>query len=426
MIARIGYILRNNSFCLPVFFSSFKEYFFATEIRTVNYLWASTASSGLASGIIMGAIPILLVNIGASPMDVSVASAAATLPWFIFSPFAGVLIDRCNRSHLSKIIEYVRTMIWIVIAILFMLNMQMVWLLSIGIFLSTCGEVFVDGSIACITQQIAPPDKLSQANSKIISTERVTNGFLGVPIGSFLAGIFPLVSVSVTAFGYFISSLFLAPLKRSTPPPQRSNDSSTFFQNAIEGFSHIFKTKMMSRIILCKIFMNLAISCFVSIGVFYVQDFLLVSKNWLGIVLSSEAVGCFVSGVVFTKYKPKDNLRALQLIMLMIFMLAYIGLCLIPYLPIALILFFFIGFSAVAASSVNRTLFQKLTPPSLLGRVQTAMQLFSSGVFPIGAILGGIGITYLGIQNTMFGASLCTIIGFLLMVVMTRRKDYEI
>jgi len=66
-----------------------------------------------------------------------------------------------------------------------------------------------------------------------------------------------------------------------------------------------------------------------------------------------------------------------------------------------------LGDISFATYLVNElTLRQTVAPENMLGRVNAAMQLMSRGVYPIGAMLGGLLAGYLGIRPT-FAIAVC-------------------
>src|SRR5262249_61949739 len=75
----------------------------------------------------------------------------------------------------------------------------------------------------------------------------------------------------------------------------------------------------------------------------------------------------------------------------------------VPFLVAALMLF---GFSGVVYNITQISLRQAITPERLQGRMNSVMRFIVWGVLPLGALLGGLLATTIGIRNTLWIAGI--------------------
>ena len=73
-------------------------------------MWAQRGMVNLADGVLMTAAALLAVSITRSPLEVSLVSASATLPWLLTTLFAGVVADRYDRRRVMLVTNLVRVL----------------------------------------------------------------------------------------------------------------------------------------------------------------------------------------------------------------------------------------------------------------------------------------------------------------------------
>ena len=75
---------------------------------TFHRMWAQRGVVNLADGVLMTAAALLAVGVTRSPLQVSLVSASATLPWLLTTLFAGVVADRYDRRRVMLVTNLVR------------------------------------------------------------------------------------------------------------------------------------------------------------------------------------------------------------------------------------------------------------------------------------------------------------------------------
>ena len=60
----------------------------------------ATTITNLGDGVRLAALPLLATTLTDSPLLIAGVTAAQFLPWLVFGPFGGVIVDRADRRHL--------------------------------------------------------------------------------------------------------------------------------------------------------------------------------------------------------------------------------------------------------------------------------------------------------------------------------------
>jgi hypothetical protein len=76
--------------------------------RDYRRLWVANAVSVTGDGVTVTAGPLLAASITHDPLLVAGALFAQPLPWLIFAPLSGVLVDRLEPGRLMVIVDLLR------------------------------------------------------------------------------------------------------------------------------------------------------------------------------------------------------------------------------------------------------------------------------------------------------------------------------
>src|SRR5215204_6865862 len=81
-------------------------------------LWTATVASNLGDGLVAAAFPLLAASITRSPTAIAGLSVAAGLPWLVFGPFAGAIVDRHDRRRWMIVFDLGRPSVVAALALL--------------------------------------------------------------------------------------------------------------------------------------------------------------------------------------------------------------------------------------------------------------------------------------------------------------------
>ena len=107
-------------------------------------LLAGSFVSNLGDGVRLAALPLLATSLTTSPVLVASVTAAQYLPWLVFGPVGGALVDRSDRRRAILATQAWRGALLLGLAALVGAEVVEVWHVCVVALLVTAGEILVD------------------------------------------------------------------------------------------------------------------------------------------------------------------------------------------------------------------------------------------------------------------------------------------
>ena len=227
------------------------------------------------------------------------SNAAAGLVFFalaapsIFSPLAGVVVDRVRRRPLLIAVYSVEAVA--VLSLLLVHDRSDVWLLyAMAVFYGTAGTIGASARSALMTVTI-PPELLGDGNAIFQSVReglRLIAPLVGAGIYAAAGGGFVAILDSVS-FVAVVASLLLM----RTPEPRFERVEHTFLHEAMAGARHIFQTVPLRQIIFSTGVALLAVGFSETIIFAVIDQGLHRAPSFLGVLSTLQGVGAIAGGL---------------------------------------------------------------------------------------------------------------------------------
>jgi MFS family permease len=227
------------------------------------------------------------------------SNAAAGLVFFalaapsIFSPLAGVLVDRVRRRPLLIAVYSVEAVA--VLSLLFVHDRGDVWLLyAMAVFYGTAGTIGASARSALMTVTI-PPELLGDGNA-IFQSVREGLRLIAPLVG---AGIYAAAGGGVVAildsvsFVAVVASLLLM----RTPEPRFERVEHSFIHEALAGARHIVHTIPLRQIIFSTGAALLAVGFSETIIFAVIEQGLHRGPSFLGVLSTFQGIGAIAGGL---------------------------------------------------------------------------------------------------------------------------------
>ncbi len=381
----------------------------------VNYwrLWIASAISNLGDGISGVAYPWLASAVTRNPVHIALVGVATRLPWLVFSLPAGVITDRIDRRRLVVVMDALRTVVTIGVAVVVLVYQSelsspeslasgealppagagvLLGVLYASAVLFGLAEVLRDNAAQTLMPSVVSKDNLEKANGRLWGAEMVTNSFIGPPLGGFLLAVAFSVPFFVDAGTFAISAAMVALLAGSFRPQVKdpSSPRPSFLTDLKEGFRWLWNHRLLRTLAIVLGLLNAAGSATQATMVLFAQEVLNLDATGFGLLASAGAVGgvvgSFGASAVSKALGPGPSLAATFVVG--VGTSIAIGLTSSATLVWAM---FAIGtFSAIVWNVITVSLRQAIIPDHLLGRVNSVYRFFGWGMMPIGAFLGGL------------------------------------
>lgn len=360
------------------------------------------------------AIGLYILDITGSGMNFALSLILAALPRVLFSPIAGVLVDRFSRKHIVIITDFLSG---IVVILLLLSNFGLLEIyLAIGVLaiLNTLFDVAMEASKPNVVRE----NKLIKVNSygqMVTSLSSITGPIMG---GVLIAFIDIKLFVLINGLSFIISAIseMFINFKFTINKTIVDGEDQAKKQGIKVGFSFIANNKVFKNLIFMSICINFMFYLGVNIPIPYLlNNVLKVHKSIIGFVEAGFPLG-FLLGAFLVSIKPPTKIY--KSLMRAYFGIALLIICMpIPYLinPSVNVVGYGIYLSAIFFGKGLLiafidipiiTLVQKMIPENIRGRVFSVVIMMSRFAIPIATLISGFLVGIISAAHVMIAAGL--------------------
>lgn len=375
-------------------------------------LWTGQLISALGDRIHQIALTVVVYDATRSPIAVGAVFLVATLPNLLFGPIAGTLVDRWDHREVMIVSDLLRAGLVLLIPIAAVTNLALAYPL---VFLVTTVSIFFRPAKGAILPRIVAEEDLVTANSALWVGETfadiggyVIAGLFVALLGTQLPLAFWVDSVTYIASALLIASIAVAPLTRTiaSKVAERASGARAALAGLGAELREGWRFLRGDTVLLANTIQSTA-------GQFMLGIFLVLTPVYAaqaldrpdvsyreafafleGAIGAGNLVGGFLIGLIGTRL-------ALGRMVIVGYVVTGALVAILPLagnLPLALGIVFGAGAGNLAFVIPSQTLFQRRTPPELMGRV---LGLRFSVVFGAMTLAMGLG----GVLGEAFGAA---------------------
>ncbi|MDN4615088.1 MFS transporter [Leifsonia sp. F6_8S_P_1B] len=373
-------------------------------------LWSSSALSNLADGVLKVALPLVAIRFTDSPALIAGLGIAFTLPWLLTALTAGALADRFDRRRLMLIANIARSAVLGGLLVLTLLGGGSIWVLYGAAFLVGVAETVYDTSAQSILPQLVGRDALSRANGRLYAAELTANQFVGPPLGGLLVALSAALAIGAPA-AFWVAAVVMLLFVRgryATDHPR----TTTIRADIAEGLRFLGRHRLLRVLAVMVGGFNFAINAVFTVFVLYAVgagSALQLNDPEYGLLLTVMAIGS-VLGTFLAEPCERVLGRARSLIVTVFAVAIMLAVPAFTTNLWAIGALFALGGAAISVWNViTVSLRQRVTPPRLLGRVNSAYRLLAFGTMPLGSAVGGLIAEILGLPAVFLIAGLVTL-----------------
>lgn len=351
-------------------------------------LWQGQLVSTIGDAVYSIALGFWVLAATGSTALMGTLMAASTLPGVLVSPFAGVLIDRCNKKRLFILMDMIRGLCIVLVSAAAYKGMLAVWMVFVaGVLLSICGAVFSPG-IQSTVPDLVPKSKLENANS-VFSIVSAGSNMIGNVAGGFL---FQMLGAPVLFLFDGLSFLFSgASIPFVKIPKNVHNEKLHFFEDMSGGFRYMWRQKGLRMILILAAVMNF----FSFIGIVLLLPFCQTTPSLgagkYGVLMGSFMIGAMAGFVLLSavSVKPGNKMKLYILSNIISDLSIIVAINQPSFIAMALLLVLSGFFNSVVNVLLIATV-QASTPPEVRGKVMAFMSMTTQGLTPFAMALGGV------------------------------------
>lgn len=366
--------------------------------RDYLLLWGGQSVSAIGSQLTQFAYPLLILSLTNSPFLTGVISGLRSLPYLLFSPLAGALIDRWNRKRLMIFCDVCRSLCLISIPLALVLGKVTVAQIAIVAVLEGTFFVFFNIAEVASLPHVVPKEHLTTAVAQNETTMNLSY-MLGPLLGGLLFGIGRLLPFCFDALSYVISTLSLLFIKRTFQDRQQ-HTSLHLWKDIQEGITWLAQHPLIRFMaVLC------AIGNFLDFGtvilVVVIATRYHASSFAIGVIYTIAGAGGILGALVanpIQRYLGRGRTLILAQWVWVLLLPLYVVISNVIALGILTALTYILG-SIVNVVQYSYRL--TLIPEKLQGRVNSIFRLIAFVGAPLGTSITGTLLQVVGVTPTV-------------------------
>ena len=364
-------------------------------------IWAGQAVSLITSAILQMAIIFYLTEKTGSAMVLSMASLVGFLPYAVFGPAIGVLVDRHDRKKIMIGADLIIAAAGAVLAIVALYMELPVWIVMIVLFIRSIGTAFHTPALNAVTPLLVPEEQLTKCAGYSQSLQSISY-IVSPAVAALLYSVWDLNAIiAIDALGAVIASITVAIVRIPKLGDQVQSLEPNFIREMKEGIVVMRQNKGLFALLLLG---TLYTFVYMPINALYPlisMEYFNGTPMHISITEIAFASGMLAGGLILGRLGSYE--KRVPLITGSFFMMGA-SLAIAGLLPPSGFIIFVVccaimGLSVPFYSGVQTALFQQKIKPEYLGRVFSFTGSIMSLAMPLGLILSGFFADRIGINH---------------------------
>lgn len=385
-------------------------------------LWQGQLVSVLGDAVYGLALGFWVLAVTGSTALMGTLMAASTLPSVLVSPFAGVIVDRTDRKKMLILMDLIRGITILLLAIAAYQNALQIWMVfAAGVILSV-GGAFFSPAVGSSIPDIVPQSKLVGANS-VMGMLGTGSNIVGSSAGGYLLQVLGAPFLFLFNGLSFIFSAFLN-IFIKIPKIERKNEQH-FFADMRDGYKFIWHFKALRYLLFVSSAVNFIFFIAMVLFLPLFQKTESLGPGKYGVVMSFFTGGMFVAMAITSLIKIPPNKRMTIFMFGAMFMTIFFGLfALTDIFVLMAALIFGGGFCmAIVNVFVNSTI-QLTVPQEIRGKVFSLISMVCMSLTPFAMAIGGALGEWFPLRSIIFTCFVILFFGFIPLVFVKTFKRF--
>lgn len=371
-------------------------------------LWMGDAVSQVGVQLVGLAMPVLAVQVlGADEFQMGLLATFEMLAFLVIGLPAGAWVDRWRKQRVLIAGDVVRGLVMLSLPAAWLLDVLTMWQVYAVALTVGAATVFFDVAYQSYLPDLVPSEQISEGNSKLEATHQVAQ--IGGPAlgGVLLRVVGAPLAIGVTAVLMLASTLFVWRIRHVETPPAKE-DRRPLRTEIAEGLSFVVRNPLLVRITATTAIGNFFGAITGALVVLFALRDLGLDEAALGLVLSVSAVGGLLGALVVgpvTRWVGEGRTVPLSALASAPFAALTPAAAALPTMPALFVGTFGMSLCVVLYNVVQVSFRQRLCPKPLLGRMNASIRFIVWGTMPVGAFVGGVLGSSIGILPTLWIAA---------------------
>jgi MFS family permease len=375
-------------------------------------LLGANAVSMTGNVLAMLAIPWFVLQTTGSASKTGLVAFFTALPAILAAFFGGAFVDRVGYKATSIIADIFSGVTVALVPLLYytigLAFWQLLALVFLGALLDAPGSTARLSLLPDVTSLAGM--RLERANAAAQAIQR-GSGLLGAPLAGLLIAFVGASRVLwVDAASFAVSALMVATMVPSPPSTQRTESTSRYLEELKKGLEFLRRDRLIRTIVIIVMITNcLDAPLFAVLMPVYTKQ-LYGSAVGLGLIIAGFGGGSMLGTIIFGAIGHRLARRATFIAAFIIAGLEFWILTTLPSLPVTVLLMTSVGFIVGPLNPIIMTVIQERAPAEMRGRVFGTLTAGAYLAVPLGMVLVGYLVEWVGIRATLFVQAACYLI----------------
>jgi MFS family permease len=381
-------------------------------------LWSAETVSQFGTQFTQLALPLVAIDVlHVSAFQVAALTTVEFLPFLLVSLPAGVWVDRLRRRPILVAGDLARALLLGSVPVAYWTgHLAMVQLYVVG-FLVGIATVFFDVAYQSYLPSIVERQQLIDGNAKLEISRAAAQlggpGLAGIVIDFLRAP----VALAFDAVSYVGSALFIFAIRKPESSARTDAPRRRMRDELREGLRWVLKHPYLKNIAACTALFNFWGNMGFAVLLVFARRELHLTPLAIGLAFTLSNIGPLLAAFNASRISSRLGVGHTIIIASAIGAPTFL---VIPFAPegnaslFVLIPAFIIGgLSNVIYNVTQVSLRQAITPERLQGRMNSVMRFIVWGTIPLGALIGGVLASKIGVKQTLIVSGIGCFTSFL-------------
>jgi MFS family permease len=377
--------------------------------RDFALFWTGWTVSLVGDGFFLVAIAWQVFDLWNTPTALAIVGVAETVPIVAFVLVGGVVTDRFERRKVLIASSALRGACVALLGVLAISGTIELWHVFVIAVFFGAGQAFQGPAAGAIVPDLVPKHLLVQANSLSQFVRQLSFALVGPALGGIVVHQFGVGAAFLIDAGTFAFAIVMLALLAPQAARAQSDEPISMRRDIVEGLRFVRQhVWLWGTLAWAFVALLLIWGPFEVLLPYLVRNELGGDANDLGLVFASGGLGALLLSLAIGQIGlPRRHITFMYAAwMIASLQIAVYTLAQVPWQAMAIS---FVGEACwTAGLLVWVTLMQRVVPPALLGRVKSIDWLVSTGLVPVSFAVTGPLAGWLGVENVMLGAGICS------------------
>lgn len=403
------------------------------DSKNRNYL-LSVLLDNIGSSLITFILPLLILDITNSAINLSIISSISILPFLILGLPFGAMVDRFNIKKILYLSDLIRFLCYVGLSTILIVNPNkmviIVFIYVISIIVS-CTNVMNSISELTFISYFVSEEQLTIMNSQIYGIQYIIGMIIPV-IGGFLYSAISTGYIFLfSSLSFLMSSLIIFTMNVEINPPklEKLHNLSDIITEIIidikEGLVYVKKKREVFIPLIIVAIFNILVVNFQNDSLIIFKKIFNFTSSQIGVIYSITSIGALIGTVIVSRLTSSFLFEKLLFFNIVIqFFLRLIFIFTVSY-PAIIFVIFLIDICQSVLNIIIITNRQQKVSKVYLGRVNSIYKTVLIGVNAIGYLYGGTLSNMVGARNGIFISTIVMIILIIASFVTMFNKKIE-